>query len=113
MELHVKTIDGIVVVTYPDTHLDVSNYHQFREKFDPILAEAGKVLIDLGTLQFIDSSGIGALLACLRKAHSEEKQLRLCRVTDSVRVIFDLVRMERIMGIDDTREESLNILRKE
>jgi len=113
MELHVKTINSVVVVTYPNTHLDVSNYRQFREKFDPILEAAGKVVIDLGTLQFIDSSGIGALLACLRKAIAEEKQLRICRITDSVRVIFDLVRMERIMKIDETREDSLKALRKE
>ena len=48
-------------------HLDAGNAKEFKEALLPVLAEHNAVLVDMSALSFVDSSGLGALLAaCAR-----------------------------------------------
>jgi anti-sigma B factor antagonist len=65
------------------------------------------VVLDMSALNFVDSSGLGALLSCLRAMNGKNGQLRLYGMTKPVRALFELVRMHRIFTIYNSREEAL------
>ena len=107
MNLKVEEKDGVKIITIPGEVLDASNVTEFKAAMKEHLTEKTNLLLDMSEQQFIDSSGCGALLSCLREITSGGGNLKLCGVQKSVRVIFELVRMHRIIDIFNTCEEAL------
>jgi anti-sigma B factor antagonist len=68
------------------------------------------VVLDLSQVRFVDSSGLGSILSCLRQMNAKGGELNLCGITKQVRALFDLVRMHRIFDIYDTRDEAVRAL---
>ena len=62
-------------------------------------SRARKVVFDLRELRFVDSSGLGAILSCLRQLNGKGGELKLCGMTKPVRALFELVRMHKIFDI--------------
>jgi anti-sigma B factor antagonist len=106
MELTVDRIGNVTVVQVPVENLDASNTKEFKRQVSPLLEAKGKLVFDMAKVKFVDSSGLGALLSCLRQVNAEGGDLKICGLTKQVRVIFELVRMHRIFEIFNTREEA-------
>jgi anti-sigma B factor antagonist len=66
-----------------------------------------KLLVDLGSVGYIDSSGMGALVATLKHARTAGGDLRLCALQDDVRAIFEMTRLIKAVTIHATRGEAL------
>ena len=107
MELKTEQVNGVSVVTVPCDTLDASNAGEFKTAAEPLIEDRAKIVFDLSRLQFVDSSGCGALLSCLRKVTGSGGDMKLCGVQKPVRVLFELVRMHRIMDVYNTRDEAL------
>jgi anti-sigma B factor antagonist len=108
MKLKTKPLadDAGVIVTVPGEHLDVGNSKSFREALQPVLEENTTVLLDLSEVNFIDSSGLGSLLSCLRTMNAKDGDLRLFGMRKPVQAMFELVRMHRLFAIYDTEDEA-------
>jgi anti-sigma B factor antagonist len=107
MELSVEMSGDVAVVAVFVDELDASNTAEFKQQMAPILAEQRKVVIDLGQLRFIDSSGLGAMLSCLRQLSAKASDLKLCGLSRSVRAAFELVRLHRVLDIYATRADAV------
>jgi anti-sigma B factor antagonist len=112
MELSAETVGGVTVVTVQTDFLDANNSRPFKDKILELLNPSSPhMLLDLTQVQFIDSTGCGALLACLRRVTEVGGEVKLCCITSPVRALFDLVRMSRILEIYKTRAEALQSFR--
>jgi anti-sigma B factor antagonist len=107
MDFTVDHIDGVAVVTIPVEELDASNSNEFKRDIAPILQANSKLILDLSRLRFVDSSGLGAMLSCLRQLTAKGGDLKLCSMSPQVRSLFELVRMHRIFDIHPAREDAL------
>jgi anti-sigma B factor antagonist len=107
MEITIDKVDDVAIAVIPVDELDASNASDLKRNIAPVLEANTKVVIDLSHLQFVDSSGLGAMLSCLRQLSSKGGDLKLCGMTRQVRVIFELVRMHRIFDIFSTKEEAV------
>ncbi len=96
--------------SFAGDNLDSSNVKAFREQAEPWAARCQTLILDLSALNFVDSSGLGALLSILRVMNGKDGQLRLFGLSRPVRALFELVRMHRIFLIFNTREEALEDL---
>ena len=56
-------------------------------------------VIDLAQVDFVDSSGLVALVTGLRAAHQSGCRLLLCNVQPQVRIIFELTRLDEVFEI--------------
>jgi anti-sigma B factor antagonist len=74
----------------------------------PLLTSRAKVVIDMSHLQFVDSSGLGSLLSCLRQLSASNGELKLCGMAQTVRSLFELVRMDRIFDIRGTKGDAIS-----
>jgi anti-sigma B factor antagonist len=108
MELAVEGVDGVVVVIIPVAELDAANTAEFKRDIARVLEAHSRVILDLTRLRFIDSSGLGAIISCLRKLNEKQGDLKLCGMSRQVRTAFELVRMHRIIDIHGTREEAIH-----
>ncbi len=107
MEINVDRQDKVAIAEIPVEELDASNAGELKRDMAPILEANTRLVIDLTRLRFVDSSGLGAMLSCLRHVSAKGGDLKLCGLSRQVRAAFELVRMHRIFDIFATREEAV------
>ncbi len=107
MEISTERIGDVAVLMLPGEELDAGNAAEFKRSVAPILAANSRVVFDMEQLRFIDSSGLGAMLSCLRQLDANRGDLKLCGLTKPVRALFELVRMHRIFDIYNTKDEAV------
>ncbi len=107
MDFGVERIGGITIVELPMEELDAGNSEIFKESVLAELAEDGKVVFDLRRVRFVDSSGCGALLSCLKELNDRGGDLKFCNVRDPVRMVFELIRLNRLISFHDSHEAAM------
>lgn len=107
MDLPIEAVHDVAVVELPLEELDASNAADLKRDMAPVLEAHPKLVLDLTRLRFVDSSGLGAFLSCLRKATERGGDMKLCGMSKGVRAVFELVRMHRIFDIHATRESAI------
>jgi anti-sigma B factor antagonist len=107
MELEVEKTGDVAVVVIPVEELDAGNTAQLKSDVAPLLEQNPRIVFDLGKVRFIDSSGLGVFLSCLRKVNARGGDVKLCRLSPQVRTVFQLVRLHRIFDIQETREAAI------
>ena len=72
------------------------------------LLEAGqtRILLNLGDVNYIDSSGIGMLVACAGHMEQSNGRMRVVGASGTVLKAFSIVHMERITPLNDSIEEA-------
>lgn len=66
-----------------------------------------RIVLDMTHIDFIDSSGLGALISSL-KSVGNAGELILCHVSQPVMKVFTLTRMHRIFKIFDSTEQAVS-----
>ena len=110
MEMTTETVGDVTVVILPGEQLDAGNAKDFKRDIAAVLEPCSKVVFDLRELRFVDSSGLGAILSCLRQLNAKGGDLKLCEMTKPVRALFELVRMHKIFDIYVTRGDALRAI---
>lgn len=64
---------------------------------DALAAGPPRVVLDLGGVGFLDSSGLGALIGGLKDARNRGGDLRIAGVSDQVRAVLKLTNMDRVL----------------
>lgn len=81
--------------------LDATEARSFKQECEAALGPGiTTVVIDLGTVQFIDSSGIGALLSVYKKLPAGTSAVKLTHVTPTVHAVIELLRLHRIFQLE-------------
>ena len=107
MEIATDKMGDVTIAVVPVDELDASNAGEFKRDIAPVLQANTRLVLDLSRLRFVDSSGLGAMLSCLRQLSSKSGDLKLCGMSKQVRALFELVRMHRIFDIYGTKEEAV------
>lgn len=112
MNLCVEIIGDVAVVTIYGNYLDGSNHEEFSQAMTPVLDENDKVLLDIGQLETVDSSGLGTFAFCVRKIGQRKGKLVVCSAGPQVSLAFDLVHIDRMIDLFGTRSEGLAALQE-
>lgn len=113
MEIAAKHSGDVAIVELPVEELDASNAADLKRDMAPLLDAHTKLVLDLSRLHFLDSSGLGAFLSCLRKLNAKGGDLKLCGMSKQVRAVFELVRMNRIFEICASQEEAVRAFERQ
>jgi anti-sigma B factor antagonist len=100
------TPDGLVV-RVDETRIDAAVAIEFKEAVRAAAERPGNpVILDLSRVGFLDSSGLGAVVAVM-KLLGPERPLQLAALTPPVAKVFRLTRMDSIFTIHDTAPGAL------
>ncbi len=66
-----------------------------------------RLVVDLGDVSFVDSSGLGALVGGLKAARTAGGDLRIARPSPQTRSVLKLTMLERVLRPYETVEEAL------
>ena len=88
--------------------MDARNAQEAKTYFKELVgAGSSRLVVDLTPLNFIDSSGLGALVTALKAARQAGGDIRLCGLTTPVKSIFELTRLYRVFDIFENRAEAV------
>lgn len=108
MEISLERAEGRIVILGVEGEVDKNSSPELREALLSILAEKpGALAVDLSGATYMDSSGIATLTEGLQLSHRDEIPFRLFGLTQAVKVVFELARLERMFEIFDSREAAL------
>lgn len=99
---------GRATVLSPLGDIDLGGAPDFRVSLRAgIEAASGPVVVDLASVQYMDSSGVATLVDAMRLAKQRDVPLTLCGLAPRVRSIFEIARLDRIFAIVETRDDAL------
>ncbi|MBN3873288.1 MULTISPECIES: STAS domain-containing protein [unclassified Nostoc] len=78
-------------------NLDGIRGNELRREVSNIVSNGVNVLLlDLKEVSFIDSSGLGALVAAMQMVRTANGKFFVCSISAQVRMLFELTKMDRI-----------------
>jgi len=108
--LNIETAGDITILTIDLDHIDALNSKILSTDLINAVSGKSKVVLDLNKVKFIDSSGLGSILTTLRHIHNNRGKIHICQVTESVKVLFKMVRLSQLVPIMNTRDEAIQAL---
>ena len=106
---HTKDGDKTVIVLSPNGRLDITTAWQFRLKLQECISKLSPhVVVNLGKVNFIDSSGLTSLVAGMRDADKGKGSFRICNVHPEAKLVFEVTMMDSVFEIFETEDEALN-----
>ncbi len=93
---------GVLVVRVDEKRVDASKAPMFKDEITKRI-EAGhsRFVLDLGGVEFVDSSGLGAIVACLKRL-GPRGDLAIAGAKGAVSRLFTLTRMDKVFPLHDT-----------
>ncbi|QYK42430.1 MAG: STAS domain-containing protein [Paracoccaceae bacterium] len=107
MQLATETAGETLIVTALGDRIDAAGAIQFKERMREVVqGPAPRVVLDLSSVTFLDSSGLGAVVAVM-KLLGPARRLELAGLTPTVEKVFRLTRMDSIFAIHATVPRAL------
>ena len=107
MNLKIDKLGEIVIAEIPAEHLDASNCEELEQALTELIGKEDQIILDMRNVGFIDSSGVGVLLFCIRTVDEKEGKICICNPTETVSMAFELVRIHRLCSVTNSRDEAL------
>ena len=100
---------GNVTVLSLKGRLDLASGSALKERIKEIFEqEKNSVHLNLTEVEFINSSGLGALVSIMKEVRLRKGRLTLSNLANYVQEIFEITQLSHIFEIFATQEEALN-----
>lgn len=107
MNFETIQIGAITHLKLEDARLDAAQAIHFKETVRGIADNgADYILLDMCLVEFMDSSGLGALVSVM-KYMGAEKKFEITSLTPMVEKVFKLTRMDEVFRVHNTVEDAL------
>jgi len=107
MELDVQKLNDIVVVRLPVNRLEVSIAQDFKNEILKLIEKGHKkIVLDMENVRFIDSSGLGCMVSCL-KSVGGDGDLKIANPSDSVQKLLKITKLNRIFNIYSSTQQAI------
>ena len=105
MSFEIEIKDGIAIVVVTAGRLDASIAPDLKKAVNDVI-ESGtsRIMLDLQSVQFMDSSGLGAVISSF-KLTGQKGEFVICNMNEAVKEIFTLTHMDRLFQIYSNADE--------
>lgn len=104
--LHTTEHEGCAVLAVAG-EIDLSNAPQFREALIALVAHGHRrVVVDLSETGFLDSTGLGALVAGLKRVRAIGGEMRVVCTSPRVCKVFEITSLDRVLHLYDSLDEA-------
>lgn len=99
-------VPGATVVAV-DGELDAVSAPQLDEFLTPLVAEGGRVVLDLSGVEFLDSTGLGVVIKSLAAARDAGGELTAVVTSPRVSKVFTITGVDQMMVLRDSVDAAL------
>ncbi|MGB5442000.1 MAG: STAS domain-containing protein [Gammaproteobacteria bacterium] len=110
MNLKCQAHNSVELVSLPP-RLVMANAAETRGEIKS-LVEAGRtrLVLDLQSVEFVDSSGLSVLVSTLKAVHAANGEVVLLSPSDGVRMLIELTRLHQVFEIFEDRRAAIQRL---
>jgi anti-sigma B factor antagonist len=103
-----KEIDGVSVVSYDGRIVLGPESSALRERVKSLLAEGKKkIVLNMSNVTYIDSSGLGMLVALHVSARGQSAEMHLSNLGEKFQDVLQLTRLLTVFSVYDTEAEAI------
>jgi anti-sigma B factor antagonist len=108
MDLRVEANQTGTAVIRLDGRLDLVSAGEAKQRMvEAVTGGQRRLVVDMANVDFVDSSGLGAIVGVLKAARQAGGDLRIARPTSQFRSILELTMLDRVLRPYETVEEAL------
>ena len=98
-----REVDGVSVVALDGRIVLDAESNDLREKLKSLIAAGKKkIVVNMDHIKYIDSAGLGALVAAYFSARTQSASLRLCHLGSKFRKVLQVNQLLTVFEVYDT-----------
>jgi len=102
-------VDDVIVVALEGRIVLGEESHALREKLNGLLAEGKKkIVLNMADVKYIDSSGLGALVAAHYSAKTQSASMRLCNLGEKFYELLQITKLLTVFDVYDSQAAAVN-----
>jgi anti-sigma B factor antagonist len=108
LDVQTRQVDNGVTVVAPTGRLDVAGAPALKDVISEVVKNGPpRIVIDMEGVSFVDSTGLGSVIAALKQIRGSQGELRLAAPNQQVRVVLELTTLDRVFPYYATVEDAL------
>jgi anti-sigma B factor antagonist len=108
MNISNKEIDGVSIVALDGRIVLGEESNSLRERVKALIAEGKKkIVLNMANVKYIDSAGLGILVAAHVSAKTQGAALHLCNLGDKFHDVLQLTRLLTVFSVYDNEAEAI------
>src|SRR5688500_3022404 len=109
MDLEVETVKrGQADVLTLRGEIDVYTAPRLRQAIiDLVEGGARHIVVDMGAVDFLDSTGLGVLVGGLKRVKIQDGELSIVTSQDKILKIFDITGLNKVFSIHDSLDSAV------
>ena len=112
LKLSTRTKDGILVVDCNGRIVFGEESSLLRDTVKKLLAENNRIVLNLGEVNYIDSGGLGTLVALHTSAQKADGTIKLASLTKRVGDLLQVTKLLTVFDVYDSEAEAIDAFRK-
>lgn len=110
MKVEERKVGHSLVIRILEARLGADRATAFKDTIGRFIQRGEtRLVLDLSCVEFIDSSGLGAILSVLKRL-GKDGELVVCGITEPVANMLKLTRMDRIFTVHRSVDTALNAI---
>ncbi|MCA9900224.1 MAG: STAS domain-containing protein [Ardenticatenaceae bacterium] len=107
LQIQTKSVENVIIFAL-NGRFDTYTVNDLRQKLESAASvPPAQILVDLTEVNFVDSTALAALVQGMKHSRQQGGDLRLCGLGQSVRIIFELTRLDRAFEIYVKPDEAI------
>lgn len=107
LALNTRDVGNVTIVRCQGRIVAGSASESLRAHVADLLQDRRSIILHLGEVGFIDSSGLGTMVRALTSTRQARGDLKLCNVPESVRKVLDMTRLTSVFDLQESEETAL------
>ena len=102
-------INDITIIRLRARELDETKLQRLTQELGKVVEEPQRerLVVDLGEVAFLTSTGIGAIIALQKKVHAVGGTLKLCGLHPDIESLFAITQVNRLFDIQADADEAV------
>lgn len=111
MKLTTSLDNNILIVKIDEEYLDIKNASEFKTKVTELIDKnVHKIIFNFSKINFVDSTGLGSVVTII-KVLGEKGSIAICDISDTVKEIFWMTRMDKVFLLFNNEDEALEAMK--
>ena len=107
-----REVDGVAVLDLSGRITLGEGSVQLREAFRSLIGKGKKhILLNMGNVDYIDSSGLGELVSAFTTAKNQQAEVKLLNLTKKVQGLLQLTKLYTVFDIYDDEAHAITAFR--
>jgi len=108
LKITTREVDGVTVAALDGRIVLGEESNALREKVKSLVAEGKKkIVLNMDNVTFIDSAGLGTLVAAHHSAKGQGSQLKLCHLGTKFQEVLQITKLMTIFDVYNTEAEAV------